>query len=51
MGTRHPCSPRRLGIFRCPAGASAIIRQRYHPEVYLRQHLQVYDEVLSAWKR
>jgi glycosyltransferase involved in cell wall biosynthesis len=35
----------------CPADASAIMRQRYHPEVYLRQHLQVYDEVLSAWKR
>jgi glycosyltransferase involved in cell wall biosynthesis len=35
----------------CPAGASAIMRQRYHPEVYLRQHLQIYDEVLSAWKR
>ena len=31
----------------CPAGASAIMRQRYHPEVYLRQHLQVYQEVLS----
>lgn len=33
------------------AGAAAIMRQRYHPEVYLRQHLQVYDEVLSAWRR
>ena len=35
----------------CPAGASAIMRQRYHPEVYLRQHLQVYQEVFSARKR
>jgi glycosyltransferase involved in cell wall biosynthesis len=34
----------------CPAGASAIMRQRYHPDVYLRQHVQVYQEVLSAWK-
>jgi glycosyltransferase involved in cell wall biosynthesis len=35
----------------CPAGASDIMRRRYHPEVYLRQHLQVYQEVLSAWRR
>ncbi len=35
----------------CPTGASAIMRQRYPPEVYLRQHLQVYNEVLSAWKK
>ena len=35
----------------CAAGAATIMRQRYHPEVYLRQHLQVYHEVLSARKR
>jgi len=35
----------------CPAGAAAIMRQRYHPEIYLRQHLQVYHEVRSSWKR
>ena len=34
-----------------PDGAAAIMRQRYHPEVYLRQHLRVYQEVLSARKR
>jgi len=32
-------------------GAAAIMRQRYHPQVYLHQHLQVYQEVLSARKR
>ena len=32
----------------CPAGAAAIMRRRYHPEIYVRQHLQVYDEVLAA---
>ena len=32
------------------SGASAIMRQRYHPQVYLRQHLEVYQEVLSALK-
>ena len=35
----------------CAAGAAAIARQRYHPEIYLRQHLQVYHEVVSSWKR
>jgi len=34
----------------CPAGAATIMRQRYHPEIYLRQHLQVYQEVLSGRK-
>jgi glycosyltransferase involved in cell wall biosynthesis len=38
------------GGHRCPSGASVIMRQRYHPDVYLRQHLQVYQEVLSARK-
>jgi len=35
----------------CPAGAATIMRRRYHPEIYLCQHLQVYKEVLSARKR
>jgi glycosyltransferase involved in cell wall biosynthesis len=34
----------------CPTGAADIMRRRYHPEVYLRQHLHVYQEVLSTWK-
>jgi glycosyltransferase involved in cell wall biosynthesis len=35
----------------CPTGAAAIVRQRYHPEFYFRQHSQVYQEVLSTRKR
>jgi glycosyltransferase involved in cell wall biosynthesis len=31
-----------------PRGASLIARKRYHPEVYVQQHLQVYREVLSS---
>jgi glycosyltransferase involved in cell wall biosynthesis len=34
-----------------PSGAAAIMRRRYHPEIYLRQHLQVYGEVVSSGKR
>jgi glycosyltransferase involved in cell wall biosynthesis len=31
-----------------PISAATIARQRYHPETYVRQHLQVYREVLDA---
>jgi glycosyltransferase involved in cell wall biosynthesis len=29
------------------AGAAAVAKQRYHPEVYMRQHLDVYRQVLK----
>jgi glycosyltransferase involved in cell wall biosynthesis len=31
-----------------PAGAAALMRQRYHPEVHAREHLAVYREVLAG---
>lgn len=31
-----------------PAGAAALMRQRYHPEVHAREHLAVYREVLEG---
>ena len=31
----------------CPAGAAAIMRQRYHPKIYTQQHLEVYREVIA----
>jgi len=31
-----------------PSGASAIIKQRYSPESYVRQHLAVYREVIQS---
>jgi hypothetical protein len=34
-----------------PTGAATIARQRYHPETYVRQHLQVYREVLKTMPR
>jgi glycosyltransferase involved in cell wall biosynthesis len=34
-----------------PTGAATIARQRYHPETYVRQHLQVYREVLETMPR
>ena len=34
----------------CAAGAAAIMRQRYGPEIYVRQHLEVYREVLGSRK-
>jgi glycosyltransferase involved in cell wall biosynthesis len=34
-----------------PTGAATIARQRYHPEIYVRQHLQVYREVLKTVPR
>jgi len=30
-----------------PAGAAALMRNRYHPEVFARQHLEIYREVLE----
>jgi glycosyltransferase involved in cell wall biosynthesis len=30
-----------------PAGAAAIIRQRYHPEAIARRHIEIYQEVLQ----
>ncbi len=35
----------------CVTGASELMRQRYHPQVYLDQHLQVYQEVLLTKKK
>jgi len=32
----------------CASGAAAIMRQRYHPQIYTQQHLEVYREVISA---
>jgi len=32
-------------------GATTVMRQRYHPEVYVRQHLNIYREVIAARKR
>jgi glycosyltransferase involved in cell wall biosynthesis len=34
----------------CAVGARDLMRRRYSPEVYLRQHLEVYQEVLSGRK-
>jgi glycosyltransferase involved in cell wall biosynthesis len=34
----------------CPTGAAALMRQRYHPEVFARLHLEVYREVLASRK-
>lgn len=34
-----------------PAPAAALMRQRYHPLVVARQHLEVYREVLGQWGR
>ena len=34
-----------------PTGAAIIAKQRYHPETYMRQHLQVYREVLETMPR
>ncbi|MGA9450575.1 MAG: glycosyltransferase family 4 protein [Verrucomicrobiia bacterium] len=31
-----------------PAGAAALMRERYHPEVFARQHLKVYHEALNT---
>ena len=31
-----------------PAGAAAVMRQRYHPEIIGRRHLEIYREVLGA---
>jgi glycosyltransferase involved in cell wall biosynthesis len=31
-----------------PVGAAALMRERYHPEVFARQHVEIYREVLSS---
>ncbi len=31
----------------CPATAAAVMRQRYHPEVVARRHLEIYREVIG----
>jgi glycosyltransferase involved in cell wall biosynthesis len=31
-----------------PQNAAAVMRQRYHPEVVARRHLEIYREVLAA---
>jgi len=31
-----------------PVGAAALMRQRLHPEVFARNHLEIYRELLSA---
>ena len=32
----------------CPSGAAAVMRQRYHPEIIARRHLEIYREVLNT---
>jgi glycosyltransferase involved in cell wall biosynthesis len=32
----------------CPATAAAVMRQRYHPEIIARQHLEIYREVINT---
>jgi glycosyltransferase involved in cell wall biosynthesis len=34
-----------------PAGADTIVRERYHPRVVARQHLEIYEEVLGRARR
>jgi glycosyltransferase involved in cell wall biosynthesis len=34
-----------------PAGGAALMWQRYNPEYFVQQHLQIYREVLSSGKR